>query len=267
MKRIVSMLLILAMIGAGMLLAGCSDDDDDESTNGITTPSGTDEETGTLQFYANGEAFIREGFVSKDGWSITFDNVYITLTDITSYQTNPPYDPHEGGEITGTTEAKLAGVYTIDLAEGPEDAPPILVGQVSNIETGRYNTISWTMDKASSGPSAGHSLQMIGTAEKEGEVKAFTINVNAVCGYNCGEYVGDERKGLLNDGDTADLEMTFHFDHLFGDAETPADDDLNLAALGFDYFIDYLDGQVIELDMAEMHLGHVGEGHCNCECE
>jgi len=53
--------------------------------------------TGRLQVYANGEDFVRQGFVSKDGWSINFDHVYITLADITAYQTEPPYDPHSGG--------------------------------------------------------------------------------------------------------------------------------------------------------------------------
>jgi len=267
MKKIVSMLLILALVSAGIFLAGCSDDDDDEDPSDVTMTSGTDETTGTLQFYANGEDFVRQGFVSKDGWAINFDTVNITLENITAYQTDPPYDPHEGGDITGTTEVRLPGVHTIDLAEGPEDAPLILVGQVSDVETGRHNAISWTMGKAPSGPSASHSLQMIGTAEKDGDVKAFTINIDAVCSYNCGEYVGDERKGFVSDGGTAELEMTFHFDHLFGDADLPADDGLNQSALGFEYFLDYLDGQVVEIDMAELHLGHVGEGHCNCACE
>jgi len=31
--------------------------------------------TGTLQFVANGEDFIRQGFTSKDGWNISFDEV------------------------------------------------------------------------------------------------------------------------------------------------------------------------------------------------
>jgi hypothetical protein len=49
--------------------------------------------TGTLEFYANGEDFVRQGFVSKDGWSIQFDHVYITLDGIAAYQTDPPYAP------------------------------------------------------------------------------------------------------------------------------------------------------------------------------
>ena len=221
---------------------------------------------GTLQFHANGEDFVREGFVSKDGWSINFDHVYITLADITAYQTDPPYDPHSGGELKGKVNVGLNEVYTVDLAEGGTDAPAILVGEVKNAPAGHYNAISWKMVKASSGTASGYSLVMIGTAEKDGRNVDFTINVDEECGYSCGEYVGDERKGILEKGGTADLEMTFHFDHIFGDADTPMDDDLNLAALGFEPFADTAEGGKVDLNMGELHLGHVGEGHCYCEC-
>jgi len=224
-------------------------------------------ETGTLQFYANGEDFIRQGFVSKDGWSISFDHVYITLSDITAYQTDPPYDPHDGGNIDGDFTVSLNGTYTVDLAEGGEDAEPILVGELKDVTAGHYNAISWDMVKATSGVAAGYSLVMIGTAEKDGQVVDFTINIDAECSYDCGEYVGDIRKGIVEDGGIADLEMTFHFDHIFGDIETSPDDELNQGALGFEYFIDYADGTTAEIDMGEMHLGHVGEGHCHCLCD
>jgi len=56
-------------------------------------------EKGTLQFHANGEDFVRQGFVSKDGWAITFDHVYVTLADATAYQSDPPYDPHAGSDV------------------------------------------------------------------------------------------------------------------------------------------------------------------------
>jgi hypothetical protein len=95
----------------------------------------------------------------------------------------------------------------------------------------------------------------------------FTINIDAECGYDCGEYVGDERKGIVTDGGTADLEMTFHFDHIFGDAGTPLDDEPNQGAIGFEYFIGYADGQTVDINMTEIHLGHVGEGHCHCLCD
>jgi len=251
MKKRILVLAITMLFVISIVLSGC-------------TGGG---KAGTLQFYANGEDFVRQGFVSKDGWSISFDHVYITLADITAYQTDPPYDPHDGGDISGKVTIGLDKAYTVDLAEGGEDAPPVLVDELPDATAGQYNAISWNMVKAESGPAAGYSLAMIGTAEKDGQVVDFTINIDAECGYDCGEYVGDVRKGILSEGGTADLEMTFHFDHIFGDAETPLDDELNQGALGFEYFIDYADGDTVDINMAEMHLGHVGEGHCHCLCD
>jgi len=86
---------------------------------------------------------------------------------------------------------------------------------------------------------------------------------------------------LQKDG-TADMEMTFHFDHIFGDAETPMDDGLNVSALGFEPFASVAEGGALDVDMAGLQaklsagdyqmlvdilptLGHVGEGHCHCD--
>ncbi len=232
-------------------LFGCSDSGD----------------TGILVFNANGEDFVQQGFVSKDGWSIAFDHVYITLSDITAFQTAPPYDAHAGGQIYGKVEAKLEGIHTVDLAEGNETATPIFVGRISDAVTGHHNAISWKMDKADSGLSAGYSLMMIGTAEKENQIENFSITFDSICTYSCGEFIGDERKGILLKDGTVDLEMTFHFDHLFGDAEVPADNELNLGAPGFEALLAMPKGGDPDMNMAELHLGHVGEGHCHCECE
>jgi hypothetical protein len=220
---------------------------------------------GTLEIYANGEDFVRQGFVSKDGWSIQFDHVYITLSDIKAYQTDPPYDPQSGTDISSKYTVGLNKTYTVDLAEGGEDATRILVGKILDVPVGHYNALSWKMVKAESGPAAGHSLVMIGTAQKEGQSIDFAINVEEECEYQCGEYVGDARKGILQDGGTADLEMTFHFDHIFGDADTLLGDELNLAAIGFEPFAGGAQGKDV-INMADVHLGHVGEGHCLCEC-
>ncbi len=237
---------------------------------------------GTLQFTANGEDFVRQGFVSKDGWSISFEHVLITLSDVTAYQTDPPYEAHEGGPIEGVDSIALEGVHTIDLADGGEDAAPILVGEASAVE-GHYNAVSWQMVKAASGDARGYSLVIVGLAEKDDEQIPFTLSIDEEYEYRCGEYVGDERKGIMAAGGAADVEMTFHFDHIFGDAGTPLDDDLNQLAVGFQPFADIADGMVLDADLAELKsqlpsddyailvdilptLGHVGEGHCFCEC-
>ena len=245
------LLVVVVLSAIGVMLAGCG---------------GT--ATGTIRFYANGEDFVRQGFVSKDGWAISFDHVYVTLNEVTAYQTNPPYDAHTGPDIEATVSAGLDGAHTVDLAEGGEDASSIRVGEVQGAEVGLYNAISWEMVKVASGPAAGYSLVMVGMADKAGQSVDFTIRVEDEYVYSCGEYVGDERKGFVNEGETGDLEMTFHFDHIFGDMETPQDDELNLSALGFQPFAATAENGEVEAnlaDLGDLHLGHVGEGHCHCE--
>lgn len=241
------------------------------------------QETGTLQFYANGEDFVRQGFVSKDGWSISFDHVFIHLASIAGYQSDPPYDPHDGGELDARGEVGLDGTYLIDLAEGGTDADPILVGQVLDAPAGQYNALGWRMLQATDGPAAGYSLVMVGSGEKEGQRIDFIIQLDTEYEYTCGEYVGAQRKGILKKDETAELEMTFHFDHIFGDAETPLDDTLNAGAPGLEPFATVAGGAgMLRADLGELEsamapadfqklinilptLGHVGEGHCHSE--
>ena len=187
-----------------------------------------------------------------------------------------------GNEIQADVTAALADVYTIDLAEGDENAGPILVGNVPDAADGFYNALSFKMVKAPEGPAEGYSLVVIGTAEKDGQTVDFTIRIDDEYAYTCGEYIGDVRKGILQEDGTADLEMTFHFDHIFGDAETPMDDGLNTGALGFDPLAALAQDGVVNVDLAALEaglsaddyqmlpdilltLGHVGEGHCHCE--
>jgi hypothetical protein len=247
------------------------------ATDSEDNASSAGEETGTLQFRANGEDFIRQGFVTKDGWSMTFDKVYVTLENITAYQADPPYDAHEGGTIQATVTAALDGVHTVDLAAGDENAEPVLIGE-QQVVAGRYNALSWEMVPApADSPASGAVIMLQGTAEKEGETIDFTIKLDQPSTHTCGDYVGDERKGIVQAGDTADIEATFHFDHIFGDAETPLDDSLNTGALGFDPLATLATDGVLEADMAMLketlstenyeklanaHLAHVGEGHC-----
>ena len=43
-------------------------------------------DTGTLVFTANGEDFVRRGFVSEDGWTIGFHAVFANVYGPTAYQ-------------------------------------------------------------------------------------------------------------------------------------------------------------------------------------
>jgi hypothetical protein len=237
-------------------------------------------ETGTLEIRANGEDFVRQGFTSKDGWQIEFDHLYVNLDQVTAYQTDPPFDPDADPAVENKAkaEASLDGVKTIDLAEGDETAEPIVVGEMP-APAGRYNALSWQMVKAADGPAAGYPLLMQGTATKDGQTVDFTLKVEEELGFTCGDFVGDERKGIVQAGQTADLEATFHFDHLFGDADTPADDALNTGALGFEPLAAIAQNGQLDADLATLKgqlspqdytklleilpsLGHVGEGHC-----
>lgn len=261
MKRMLALVLV-----AGMLLVACA-------------PGGS-AEVGTLQFRANGEDFVRQGFESKDGWAITFEHVYVNLSGIAGYQTDPPYDAHEGGDIQGTAGVTLDEPFTIDLAEGDEDAAPLLVAEVAGVPTGHYNALAFSVMPAEDGPAAPYALVIAGSAQQNGDTVDFTLNIDREYTFTCGEYVGDMRKGILAQDGTAELEMTFHFDHIFGDAETPLDDSLNTGAVGFGPFAALAEDGVVVADMAQLAdtldaetyallettlptLGHVGEGHCH----
>ncbi len=277
MKRMILAVTVMLLF-VSALVTGCGSGAQTENKENEKQGS----QVGTMQFKANGEDFIRQGFVSKDGWSLSFDHVYINFTEITGYQSDPPYDTEKGGEITAKTKIALQGAHTVDLAEGDNNAPPILVGEYKDAPAGHYNAISWKMTKAAEDPAKGYSLVVMGKAVKEGKTVNFTIKDEKEYKYTAGEYVGDERKGFIQGGDTADLEMTFHFDHIFGDAGTPADDELNTGAVGFEPFAALAKDGSLDIDMAGLKeklspadfeerqkmlptLGHVGEGHSHCE--
>lgn len=233
---------------------------------------------GTLEFYANGEDFVRQGFVSKDGWHITFDRLPISLVDIVAYQAERPYDAEEGGEVEVSTAVELDENYVVDLAEGDDNADLLFLDSYVDAPAGRYNALSWKLVNADA--LDGYTLVMVGTAENNNQAIEFTIKIENEYTYVCGEYVGDMRKGILDVDDVADLEMTFHFDHIFGDGELESDDDLNVLAPGFDMFAALAEDGQLEVDMAVLEaalpaddyqmlvdilptLGHVGEGHCH----
>jgi len=259
MRKIV-VLLLLVMLGVSVVMA-------------------QDDATGTLEFRANGEDFVREGFVSKDGWNISFDHIWVSLFNVRAHQTNPPYDPF-AGELTRSVQmVGLAGQLLIDLAEGDADADTILIGTVEDAPEGFYNAVAWMMTPADDGEIEGYSLVIDGVAEQDRETIDFMMRIEEDFTYTCGAFVGDERKGVLQADGTGDVELTFHFDHIFGDAGSPLDDSLNVEAPGFDMFATLATDNVVDVSLSDLEmalsaddyatfinvlpsLGHTGEGHC-----
>lgn len=266
-----------ALLAVG-LLSACSGNDVPQSNapQGQTQPQAQGQ--GTLQIRANGEDFVRQGFVSKDGWEVSFDHVYVNLADITAYQTDPPFNPEGADPIRAQQQVTLPGEKTVDLAAGDENAEPILVGEVA-APAGRYNALSWRMANAKDGPAKGYALVIVGTGMKDGQTVNFALNLDREMTFTCGDFVGDARKGILEANGSADLEATFHFDHLFGDGDAPADDELNTGALGFGPIAALAQNGRVSADLKTLDtslskenrdllnsilpsLGHVGEGHC-----
>lgn len=238
-----------------------------------------DKDTGILQIRANGEDLVREGFVSKDNWKIKFDKLYVNLAEVRAYQTSPPYHAETGGQPQAKETVLLVPEKTVDLAEGDENAPPILVAEVQALP-GRYNALSWKMLTAREGPALGYSLVAIATATKDGLTIPFTLKIDEELKFTCGDFVGDDRKGILPPGGKADLEATFHLDHLFGNGEAPPEDEINTGALGFGPLAALAQNGNLEADSNTLQqrlspeeykqfkailssLGHVGEGHCH----
>ncbi len=229
----------------------------------LTISCTTQSQTGSLTIVANGEDFVRDGFTTNDGWDIAFEHVYVNVGSITAYQTDPPFDATSADMPEGT-QVGITDGSLIDLKE-----PTAIM--LNHVPVGHYNALVWSMD--------GDAIQMIGTAVKQERTVAFDITVDEAYSYRCGEYVGDERKGFVETDAPADIEMTFHFDHVFGDAGVAADETVNVNAFGFTPFAalaadDTLTTRTSDLQAqlgAEEYgrlmktftsLGHVGEGHC-----
>jgi len=269
----------LSAIAVLAFTVGCTNSTPTTQTGSSETQTAnqaTTNDQGTLAVRANGEDFVRQGFTSKDGWKIEFRNVYATLGDVTAYQTDPPYDAEKDKELSAKQQINVAKTQTVDLKT--TNADTVLVGE-AKAPAGRYNALSWRMVKPTDGPAAGYPLLLVGQASKGGKTVDFALKIDQELAFSCGDFVGDDRKGNLEAGKTADLEATFHFDHLFGDAETPMDDDLNKGALGFEPLAQIASNGTVDANMATLKqqlkpadyqklveilpsLGHVGEGHC-----
>ena len=255
-----------------LALVACNQEDTVESAQ-------TESQPGKLVITANGEDFVRQGFVSKDGWQVDFDNLYVTLADLKAYQSDPPFEPEKQAQPEALETVEVSSPITVDLAAGDENAEPIVVTEIEDAPSGRYNALSWTMVPPTDGPAAGYPLMLVGTATKDGESVDFQLQMAESLGFVCGDFIGDTRKGILTGGETADVEATFHFDHLFGDGDAPADDEINTGALGFEPIAALAENGEVSLTSSDLEqnltqedyetlqallpsLGHVGEGHC-----
>lgn len=282
-------LIILVLIGLLGSLTSCSDDISNSSQD---QPSGNDIEAistgnGTLKFVANGEDFVRQGFISKDQWKINFDHVYVTLDQIQAVARDVLRDGNVGNTETvlenGVPLIQLTEPITVDLAMGDDNAKPIILDSVS-APAGRYSNLAWNLTPALVGPAQQSSLLLKGSATKQGQTLPFTLKLNPKLQFQCGDFVGEERKGILKSDGTAELEATFHFDHIFGDAQVSPDEEINQGALGFEPFAQLSQGGTVELDWTNptttqqlspeqttqlqtllASLGHVGEGHCEAK--
>lgn len=275
--------LLVLMVGLGSTLIACRQNPDSmagEPETGSQSTLSVAAETGTLELWANGEAFIREGFVSKDGWALSFEQVYVTLAELTAYQADPPFEPESDAALQAQTQVGLPGPITVNLVSTPEERA--LLGSL-DVPLGHYNAFSWRMVPAVAGPATGYSLWIQGSAQPQegepGDAMDFALKFPQELAFTCGEYIGEDRKGFVTPNSIADLEATFHFDHLFGDGELPPEDSLNQSALGFAPFAALAVGGSLEMDWASLQenlspaeadqvveilreLGHVGEGHC-----
>ena len=237
-------------------------------------------EEATLRLVANGEDFVRQGFVSKDGWSINFDRLDVNFSNATAYATKSAFEPQKG-DTKASVEFEHQAEFApriIDLAERGADAEPIVVAETT-VPTGFYNALVWELSTAQEdSPIAGNTMVLEGQATKNGEIIDFKLGFNRPVEYVCGEFVGDDRLGIVGE-EPGEVEATLHFDHIFGDADTPPEDALNRDALGFQPLAQLASQGMVGLndeDFAERlseadyqklteaiaGLGHVGEGHC-----
>jgi len=215
---------------------------------------------GSLTLFASGEDLATEGFaapkLTRDGWALEFTRILATFDRITAFQTDPPFMA-DGPAIAGTAVA-LAGPFTVDLVDA--DARDLVELATVHAPEGHFNALAWALVPATGGEAAGYSLVLEGIARRDGQEVAFALATADSVMHACGEYVGDARKGFVTAGGAAELEITLHLDHLFGRADKPADDPMNLDAPGFAPFAS---GGRHALSLDGLHLGHVGEGHCH----
>ncbi len=276
------LMLVLSFLGAAIAIPACGGDDDDDDDSG-------DAGSGTLEFYANGEEFIRDGFVTMDGWQVAFDHFYVNYVGLTGIQVAEAqaelsfpakHAGHPHNDIPESSAHMAAtGAFWMDLAAGDDRA---LITSVADAPAGNYNYANFEVIHTTEGDYAGHSIVMIGSASKDTQTLPFTIRLDEQMVFSaCHQEVDDEYAGVVSDGGTGTVEITFHSDHIFGDESTLGEEgSVNDGALGFGPIAALAEGGVVDIDQTQLAnglsgddyltfidalrtTGHSGEGHCN----
>ncbi len=167
----------------------------------------------------------------------------------------------------------MKGEFLVNLAgDGIKN-----VGFLKNIKAGNYKSLNFTLKKATYGPYKDYSIIMIGKANKDSISKSFVIKLNEEILFDGKEgYVGETIKGIVNSNDTGSVEMTFHFDHIFGDIEASVTNHINTGSVGFEFFNRFSTDSNLSISQTNLikekdyhkllkglkTLGHLGEGHC-----
>jgi len=229
---------------------------------------GNQEKPGEIIFTANGENFAREQFTDRNGWKIRLNEISLCLESPTAYNPDGSVKP-----------LSLKGFHQINLAR-PDHEGSVYLGTLKQVPPGNYQSLRFKIKKLPQGRDKGYSLVMKGLAEKKGKTTSFTLRFSSeiFCDGKDG-YAGEEVKGLIKQGKSTTVEMTFHIDHIFGDGSAPAGEHVNTGAVGFNFFhrlggmknrIDLdqdemkADSDYPKLQKALLNLPHLGEGHCDC---
>ncbi len=218
---------------------------------------------GEIYFTVNGEDFVRNGFTGKDGWNLLFDHLYVNIVNPSAYSSRD------------SLLSVLEGDFFVDLAETRAGIQEI--GFNKNVPPGNYQSLKFHIKRLKKGKYRGYSIVMIGSASKEGRIIPFEIKLDEEMCFDGKEgYVGEELKGLLLPRGKTRVEMTFHFDHVFGDMESSPEDHVNRDSVGFGFFCKYINNGKLAVSQKEISkdqnypmliksiwsTGHLGEGHC-----
>ena len=74
-----------------LTIASCTNSETAYSNNGNPAVASAQGQA-TLNLVANGEDFVRQGFVTKDGWTMSFDRLDVNLARVTAYQMDGAFE-------------------------------------------------------------------------------------------------------------------------------------------------------------------------------